>query len=158
MPKILLVEDDPMISEIYQRKFSAAGFETRIATSGKAVLDILRVEPFDLVLLDIVLPEMSGTEVLEQLRNPKNGYDKDMKIVMFSNLSEKDDRDKAVALGASGFIAKTEFSPSELVTEVSRFLRQFETQKQNAERFASKTDTLSDGDLSSASTLESEGK
>lgn len=157
MPKILLVEDDPMISEIYQRKFSAVGFETRIATSGKAVLDILRVEPFDLVLLDIVLPEMNGTEVLEQLRNPKNGYDKDLKILMFSSLSEKDDRDKTVALGANGFIAKNEFSPSELVIEVSRFLQQFETQKKNAECFVPKTDIPLGGDPLNTSALRGEG-
>ena len=132
MPRILLVEDDPMISEIYERKFSAAGFEVRIAVSGKAVLEILRKESFDLVLLDIVLPEMNGMDILERLRDPKNGYPPELKIVMFSNLNEKDDRDKAVALGASGFISKTEFSPTELIAEVSRFLRQFEMQKQNA--------------------------
>lgn len=123
-----------MISEIYQRKFSAAGFEVRIAVSGKAVLDILRTESFDLVLLDIVLPEMSGMEILEKLRNPKNGYDSNIKIVMFSNLSEKDDRDRAVELGASGFISKTEFSPSELIAEVTRFLHQFEARANNADR------------------------
>lgn len=132
MSRILLVEDDPMISEIYERKFSAAGFEVRIAVSGKAVLEILRKELFDLVLLDIVLPEMNGMDILERLRDPKNGYSPELKIVMFSNLNEKDDRDKAVALGASGFISKTEFSPTELIAEVSRFLRQFEMQKQNA--------------------------
>lgn len=132
MSRILLVEDDPMISEIYERKFSAAGFEVRIAVSGKVVLEILRKESFDLVLLDIVLPEMNGMDILERLRDPKNGYPPALKIVMFSNLSEKDDRDKAVALGASGFISKTEFSPTELIAEVSRFLRQFEMQKQNA--------------------------
>ncbi len=144
MTRILLVEDDPMISEIYQRKFSAAGFDVRIAASGKAVLDILRTESFDLVLLDIVLPEMNGMEILETLRDPKNGYDLGMKIVMFSNLSEKDDRDRAVALGASGFISKTEFSPSELIEEISRFLRQFEAQKQNANRNASETPSTSE--------------
>lgn len=121
-----------MISEIYERKFSAAGFEVRIAVSGKAVLEILRKESFDLVLLDIVLPEINGMDILERLRDPKNGYPSELKIVMFSNLNEKDDRDKAVALGASGFISKTEFSPTELIAEVSRFLRQFEMQKQNA--------------------------
>ena len=132
MPRILLVEDDPMISEIYERKFSTAGFEVRIVVSGKVVLEILREEMFDLVLLDIVLPQMNGIDVLEQLRDPKNGYSSDLKVVMFSNLSEKDDRDRVVALGASGFISKTEFSPTELIAEVSRFLRQFEMQKQNA--------------------------
>ncbi len=124
MSKVLLVEDDPMISEMYERKFVAAGFDVRIAVSGKAVLDILRVEPFDIVLLDIVLPEMGGMEVLEQIRNPKSGYAPDLKIVMFSNLNEREDREKALRLGANGFISKSEFSPSQLVEEVSRFLKQ----------------------------------
>lgn len=150
MSKILLVEDDPMISEIYQRKFSAAGFEVRIAMSGKAVLDILLKESFDLVLLDIVLPEMSGMEILEKLRNPKNGYNLETKIVMFSNLSEKDDRDKAIALGASGFISKTDFSPSELIEEVSRFLRQFEAQKHNASRQSVETSDTQKSDALNA--------
>lgn len=129
MPKILLVEDDPMISEVYERKFASAGFDARVAASGKAVLEILRTESFDVVLLDIVLPEMSGMEILEHLRDPKNGYPADIKIVMFSNLNEKDDQEKALALGANGFIPKTEFSPSQLVEEISRFLRQFEAER-----------------------------
>lgn len=133
MTKILLVEDDPMISEIYQRKFLAAGFDSRIAASGKSVLDMLRIESVDLVLLDIVLPEMSGMEVLEQLRDPKNGFDPNLKILMFSNLNERDDHDKALALGADGFIPKTEFSPSKLIEEVSRLLRQFESRKKNGQ-------------------------
>lgn len=152
MTKILLVEDDPMISEIYQRKFLAAGFDSRIAASGKSVLDMLRIEMVDLVLLDIVLPEMSGMEVLEQLRDPKNGFDPNLKIFMFSNLNERDDHDKALALGADGFISKTEFSPSQLVEEVSRLLRQFESRKKSevslgipTEAPSVATETMSDG-------------
>lgn len=123
MPKkILLVEDDPMISEIYERKFVAAGFDVRVVASGRAVLEVLRTESFDIVLLDIVLPEMNGMEILEFLRDPKNGYPAKQKIVMFSNLNETDDRDRAARLGANGFVPKTQFSPSQLVEEVSRFL------------------------------------
>lgn len=127
MTKILLVEDDPMISEVYQRKFVSAGFEVRIATTGKAVLDIAHIEPVDLVLLDIVLPELNGIEVLEALRNPKNGYDPNLKILMFSNLNDSTDRDRALELGANGFLSKTEFSPSQLVEEVVQFLKRTET-------------------------------
>jgi DNA-binding NarL/FixJ family response regulator len=64
-------------------------------------------------------------------------------------LNEKDDRDKAIAIGANGFIPKTEFSPSELVSEVSRFLRQFEAQKRNSEHLTNEeNDSLRDGDAS----------
>lgn len=120
--KVLLVEDDPMISEVYERKFAAAGFEIRAVASARTVLEILRTEPFDIVLLDIVLPEMNGMEILKFLRDPKNGYPADLKIVMFSNLNETDDRARAARLGASGFIPKTQFSPSQLIEEVSHFL------------------------------------
>lgn len=137
MAKVLLVEDDPMISEIYQKKFETAGFEVRVAGSGKAVLSALQSYAADVVLLDLVLPEMNGMEVLQALRDPKNGYRPDLKVIIFSNLNEKEDRDKAVKLGANGFIPKTEFSPSQLVEEVSRFLRQFSEQDRNANRLES---------------------
>lgn len=133
MSKILLVEDDPMISEVYMTKFQASGIEADLAESGRAVLQKARENKYDLVLLDIVLPEMNGMEVLEELRT-KPEYDKDLKIVMFSNLSEKTDRDRALQLGANGFVPKAEFSPSQLVSEVVRFLRQFEEQKKHAMR------------------------
>ena len=68
MAKILLVEDDPMIGEIYERKFSSAGFDVKRAVSGKQVLQFAGEEPFDLVLLDIVLPEMNGLDVLKELK------------------------------------------------------------------------------------------
>lgn len=134
MAKVLLVEDDPMISEIYQKKFETAGFEVRVAASGKAVLSALQSYAADVVLLDLVLPEMNGMEVLQVLRDPKNGYNPNLKVIIFSNLNEKEDRDKAVKFGANGFIPKTEFSPSQLVEEVSRFLRQFSEQDRNASR------------------------
>ncbi|MEI8103688.1 MAG: response regulator [Candidatus Moraniibacteriota bacterium] len=133
MAKILLVEDDPMISEVYMTKFKASGIDADLAESGHAVLQKAKENKYDLVLLDIVLPEMNGMEVLEELRT-KPEYDKDLKVVMFSNLSEKSDRDRALQLGANGFVPKTEFSPSQLVAEVSRFLRQFEEQKKHALR------------------------
>lgn len=131
MAKILLVEDDPFIAEIYKKKLETSGFETLNVASGKAVLKELQEQAFDLVLLDLVLPEMSGTEVLRELRHNKE-YDPNIKIVVFSNLSSNEDREEVMKLGANGFISKTEFSPSEVVGEIERFLRQFREQKKNA--------------------------
>jgi DNA-binding response OmpR family regulator len=131
MAKILLVEDDPFIAEIYKKKLETSGFEVTNITSGKAVLKELQGQSFDLVLLDLVLPEMSGTEVLRELRHNKE-YDPNIKIVVFSNLSSAEDREETLKLGANGFISKTEFSPSEVVGEIERFLRQFKEQAKNA--------------------------
>ncbi len=131
MSKILLVEDDPFIAEIYKKKFETSGFEVVNVASGKEVLKVVKEQVFDLLLLDLVIPEMSGTEVLRELRqNPE--YNKDLKIVIFSNLSSTEDREEALKLGANGFISKTEFSPSQVVEEVNRFLRQFQEQEKNS--------------------------
>lgn len=131
MTKILLVEDDPFIAEIYKKKLESSGFELLNVTSGKAVLKEVKEQHFDLILLDLVLPEMSGTEVLRELRHNKE-YDANLKVVVFSNLSSQEDREQVLSLGANGFISKTEFSPSEVVTEIERFLRQFKEQDKNA--------------------------
>src|SRR3989344_89253 len=133
MPKILFVEDDLFIAEIYKKKFESSGFDVLNVGSGKAVLKEAKEQAFDLILLDLVIPEMSGTEVLRELRhNPE--YPKDLKIVVFSNLSAEEDREECLKLGADGFISKTEFSPSEVVDEVNRFLRQFNEQGKNMAR------------------------
>jgi CheY-like chemotaxis protein len=130
MPKILFVEDDPFIAEIYKKKFESSGFEVFNATSGKAALKEALEQKFDMVLLDLVIPEISGTEVLRELRtNPE--YSKELKIVVFSNLSSAEDREECLRLGADGFVSKTEFSPSEVVAELNRFLHQWSEQKKN---------------------------
>lgn len=133
MPKILLVEDDPMISEIYERKFEAANFEVGIAATGKEALKKAREENYNIALLDLVLPEMSGLEVLKEFK--KSGkYSPEMKVVVFSNLSDKESQDSALENGADGYILKSQFGPSELVKEVGRMLSEFGEQEKNSQR------------------------
>ncbi len=133
MAKILLVEDDPMISEIYQRKFSEAGFEVDIAASGKEVLKKAGESEFDIILLDLVLPEISGMEILRELK--KGGkYSSRTKVIIFSNLTEKEEQDEAIDNGADGFIAKTRYAPSDLVKEVQRILGEYKEQEKNINR------------------------
>lgn len=122
MPKILLVEDDPFIAEIYEKKLSDAGLDVVNAKTGKEVLKRVREEQYDLVLLDLVLPELSGMEVLSELRTKKDEYDQKLQIVVFSNLSSAEEQEAAKKAGANGFISKTAFSPSQVVDEVKRYL------------------------------------
>ena len=140
MPRILLVEDDPLIAEIYMKKFQTSGFDVVNVTTGKAVLTTIEHDPkFDLVLLDLVLPEMGGMEVLKELRtDPK--YPAELKVIIFSNLSDPEDRKRAVEYRANGFIQKTEYTPSRLVEEVGRLIGQFDEQKKNVTRIAEKQD------------------
>jgi CheY-like chemotaxis protein len=133
MAKIMLVEDDPMIAEIYQRKFESAGFEVINAVTGKEVLKFALEDKFDIILLDMVLPEMSGIDVLKELRsNP--GYDSDLKVIVLSNLNKSENEKEVMDAGANGFIGKTQFSPSGLADEVKRLLNEYGEQRKNKDR------------------------
>lgn len=121
MAKILLIEDDAFIAEIYEKKLGDSGFEVVNAKSGKEALRRIAETPFDLVLLDMVIPELSGMEVLQELRT-KPEYDQNLKVVVFSNLSSPEEQEAAKKAGAIGFISKTEFTPSQVVEEVRRYV------------------------------------
>jgi CheY-like chemotaxis protein len=135
MAKIMLVEDDPMIAEIYTKKFEGAGFEVVNAVTGREVLKYALESNFDLILLDMVLPEMSGMDVLKELRtNPE--YNSELKIVVLSNLNKTEYEAEAKKNGANDFIGKTQYSPAELVGVVQRFLNEYAEQKKNKERLS----------------------
>ncbi len=118
MSKILIVEDDPMISEIYEKKFSEAGFEVSLAENGKQALETIKMKSVDVVLSDLIMPEMGGFELVKTLRG--GGYDPKIKIVILSNLV--DSLENVIKLGANGFLAKSAFTPSEMVAEVKKIL------------------------------------
>ena len=123
MNKILIVEDDPMLSEIYQKKFSQEGdFEVLTATSGTETEEKIKKHKPDLVLLDLVLPEKDGFQILKDVR--EDATLNDVKIIIFSNLSQEEEQQKAKTLGANGFIAKSDFTPQQIVSEVRKILNQ----------------------------------
>ncbi|MEI7426197.1 MAG: response regulator [Candidatus Moraniibacteriota bacterium] len=118
MQKVLIAEDDPMISEIYQKKFTDNGYIVLTAFSGDQVLEIVKKEKVDILLLDLLIPKMDGFAVIENLRNGK--YDPDIKIIVSSNLSQREDQEKVMALGANGFILKSQYTPSEMIKEIEK--------------------------------------
>jgi CheY-like chemotaxis protein len=132
MTKIVIVEDDPMISEIYQKKFVEAGFEVMAVAAGDQVLEAVKNQKVDLVLLDLMMPKMDGFEVISHLRD--GSYDSEIKIIVSSNLSQREDRERCIKLGADGFVTKSDYTPSELVKEIQRLLDIFEEEKKNAAR------------------------
>ena len=129
MAKIIIVEDDPMISEIYQKKFADSGYEVLTADSGEKAVSLNKTEKIDIMLLDLIMPKMDGFEVLQNVRGGE--YNPEMKIFVFSNLSQKEDQDKAMKLGADGFIIKADYTPSDLVKEISRRMNQNAESKKN---------------------------
>jgi len=129
MAKVVIVEDDPMISEIYQKKFMDAGFDVSAVTSGEQVLTMAKQEKVDVILLDLIMPKMDGFEVIQRLR--EGAFDPGIKIIVTSNLSSHEDQEKALKLGANGFVAKSDYSPSEMVAQVKRLINQYSEQKKN---------------------------
>lgn len=131
MVKIMLVEDDQMIADIYVKKFQDAGYEIINAATGKEVLRLASEDKFDLILLDMVLPEMSGIDILKELRANPDLYGRELKVIVFSNLSKSENEKRAIENGADDFIGKTEYGPSALVEEITRRLNLYEEQKKN---------------------------
>jgi len=125
MKKILLVEDDPFLIDIYQKKLKDSGFKVEVAKDGEKALEIVKEKNFDLMLLDIVLPKIDGWKILEEIREmkkEKKGLEK-MKIVIWSNLGEKEDVKKGFSLGAASYLIKANFTPSEVVREIEKLLK-----------------------------------
>jgi DNA-binding response OmpR family regulator len=118
--KILLVEDDPFISEMYSIKFEKTGYQCEVATTGKEALS--KTESFlpDAVLLDILIPEMDGFEVLTAIK--QNPAVSDIPVIMLTNLGQKEDIERGEKLGAAAYIIKAHFTPQEVVEKVNSVL------------------------------------
>ena len=116
----MIVEDDPMLVEIYEKKLTAAGFEVRVVSAGATVKSEMTDWKPELVLLDMVLPDMDGFEILEVVK--KDPAIKDIPIYVFSNLSAKEDMERTKELGAAGFLTKSNFTPTQLAEEVKKML------------------------------------
>ena len=120
MKQILLVEDDPFLIDIYTTKFKEMGFVIDVAQDGSQALRKILENDIELVLLDIVLPHVDGWEILKKIREEKDL--KDLKVVILSNLGQKSEVDKAFALGATKYLIKAHYTPSEVVEEVKKIL------------------------------------
>lgn len=123
MKQILLVEDDPFLVDIYTTKFKKTGFSIEVASDGSQAMRKLSAgKKPDLVLLDIVLPRLDGWEILEELRDKK--ITPGLKVVVLSNLGQQSEIDKAFALGAAQYLIKAHYTPSEVVEEVKKILKE----------------------------------
>ncbi|MCI5602933.1 MAG: response regulator transcription factor [Lachnospiraceae bacterium] len=118
--KILIIEDEESIAELEKDYLELSGFEVQIENSGDTGLKVALEKDFDLILLDLMLPEIDGFEICKQVREKKN-----TPILMVS--AKKDDIDKirGLGLGADDYITKP-FSPSEMVARVKAHLARYE--------------------------------
>jgi DNA-binding response OmpR family regulator len=120
MKKILLIEDDPFLIDIYSTKLTEAGFKVLLAKDGVQALSLVKKEKPVLVILDIVLPHIDGWQVLKQIKEIEAV--KGLKIVILSNLSQKEEVEKGLSLGADKYLIKSDYTPSRVVEEIKKLL------------------------------------
>lgn len=130
MKTVLIVEDDVFLSDMYQTKFTEAGYTVRIAQDGSQCLAELQggFRP-DIVLLDIVMPKMDGIEVLGALK--KEEKLKDIPVVLLTNLGQESDITRGMEMGAYAYLVKAHFTPSELVKKVEAIFVELEARQKS---------------------------
>ncbi|MDD3480863.1 MAG: response regulator [Patescibacteria group bacterium] len=120
MTKIMIVEDDVTLRDIYTTRFKAEGYEVVTASDGEAALSTAVKEKPNLILLDIMMPKISGFDVLDILRDTEET--KNTKIVVMSALSQTSDIEKGKTLGANAYLVKSQVTLSEVVEKVKAIL------------------------------------
>jgi two-component system alkaline phosphatase synthesis response regulator PhoP len=117
--KILLIDDDPAIIDIYSAVFKQAGYEYSMAINGQQGLDKSVSDKPDLILLDIMLPDISGMDVLTKIKsNPETAS---TPVWMLTNLGNAEIQTKAQGLGAEDFLAKAQNTPSQVLQKINSF-------------------------------------
>src|SRR3989338_8293702 len=118
--KALIVDDDPLISEMYSLKLREAGFDVEPASDGQQGLEKIRAGGYDIILLDVVLPTIDGFEILQTIRREGIPH---APIILLTNIGQKEDVDRGLSLGAAYYIIKAHFTPSEIVAKIHSALK-----------------------------------
>lgn len=119
-PVILIVEDDPILSKMYSEKFAFEGFLVLTAKDGQEALDKATTEPINIILLDIMLPRMSGSDFLEKFRQTPKG--KRLPVVALTNLAEEEEKQRVLALGVKEYLVKAMQTPEIVVKKVKSYV------------------------------------
>ena len=120
MAKILIVEDDPLMSRMYQKIFKFEGYEVEMAGNGEEGLKIALKEKPDIILLDIVMPKMDGMEMLQKLK--ADAETRDIPVVILTNLSDYEKISEALSLGAMDYLVKANYKLEDLLEKVRTVL------------------------------------
>lgn len=121
MTKIAIVEDDSAISQMYRIKFEAEGYEVDTAENGKLGLALIEEMKPDIVLLDLMMPEMNGDEMLQKLR--ATNWGKNIKVIILTNMGESEAPDTIKTLNVEAFILKANMTPRQVAELVKQHLK-----------------------------------
>jgi len=124
MYKILIIEDEPILAEMYQDKFIKSGFEVLASFSAEEGLEMIKKERPNLVLLDILLPKENGVTFLDWLR--KDIEITSIPVLAFSNYDDEETKKRAFDLGAKDYLIKTNHTPQEIVEKIKAICKKYE--------------------------------
>lgn len=116
---LLCIEDEHFISELYVRALTKAGYNVTVEVDGLAGLKLAQTNQFDIILLDLMIPSITGIEVLRRLRNPAETPELHAKIIITTNLEQREDIRSDIEHQADGYLVKAEITPRELVDFLS---------------------------------------
>lgn len=117
--RILCIEDEHFISELYARALTKAGYEVDVQLDGQKGLAAAQTDRYDIILLDLMIPNITGIEVLRTLRDPHKTPKMHAKIIITTNLEQREDVRADIERQADGFLVKAEITPRELVQFLS---------------------------------------
>ena len=120
MTKIAIIEDDPVINQMYRMKFEATGFEVQLADDGKRGVALVESFQPDIILLDLQMPRMNGVEALTEIR--KHDWGKTIPVIILTNMGEEESPKSIRALGIHSYIVKADLTPSQVVARVKEAL------------------------------------
>jgi DNA-binding response OmpR family regulator len=112
--KVLIIEDERFISELYIRALTKAGYDVNVVIDGEDALKEAQTNAYDIILLDIMLPNLTGTEILRRLRDVRETPDLKAKVIITTNLELAEEGRAAIEAQADGYIVKAEVTPKEL--------------------------------------------
>ena len=119
--KILIVEDDQMICSMYKTKFEADGFTCLTANNGPDGLAMTKKEKLDLIMLDVMLPQLDGFSILKEIKADKKT--KGIPAIMLTNLGTDEDKAKGEKLGAADYLVKASLTPAEISKKIKEYLK-----------------------------------
>lgn len=121
--KILLVEDDVFIQELYTRELKKAGFTVEATGDGDDAIKKIDANDYDLVMLDIMLPGKDGVTILEHLKKHTDPKKAATTALMLTNMGQEEIVTKTTALGAAGYLIKSEYDPFQVIDEVKKYIK-----------------------------------
>ncbi len=121
MKKILLVEDNPLLVKLYSQTINNAGFEVEVVCDGQEVIPAVEKNKPDLIIMDVVLPNKDGWDILTTLKNGHDGL-KEIKVIIISDLYQAYDVKKGLEMGAAKYLIRDHYTPEEIVEEIKKIL------------------------------------